>query len=135
LACRLSNFLLFRAMIPFRHVHTLPHFLSKCSLHHMSVADRPGHIPARPALQAWTPAGPARPAGLDSGHLPARPALPAWLCVTLYLKHGLPQTGLKGACTVHTPGNQEGWGRCCCVPGVPRAYCSSNYPLSLEIYV
>ena len=67
-------------MIPVRHVHTLPHFLSKCFLHHMSVADRPGHLPARPALQACTPAGPARPAGLDSGHLPARPAC-AWLAL------------------------------------------------------
>ena len=135
MACRLSNFLLFRAMISSdTSTHCLTSFLNVFLHHHMSVADRPGHLPARPALQAWTPAGPARPAGL--AHLPARPPLPGWLGVTLYLKHGLPQTGMKGVCTaLYTPGNQEGWGRCCRVPGVPRAYCSSNYPLSLKIYV
>jgi len=54
---------------PLRHVHTLPHFLSKC-------VPPPPHVRGGPARAS---SGPARPAGLDTCRSgpPCRPGTPA----------------------------------------------------------
>ncbi len=109
---------------PLRHVHTLPHFLSKCSLHSTTCPWRTGPRTFRPG----PPCRPCTPAG------PARPCLPGSVWPCTWGMGYLRQAWKVHALYTHQA-TRKGGGVAAVYRGVPRAYCSSNYPLSLEIYV
>jgi hypothetical protein len=125
---------LFRAMIPSdTSTHCLTSFLNVPSTT-CQWRTGPGTFRPGPPCRPGTPAGP--PPCRPGQWTPAGPARLAWLALCdLVPEAWVTSDRPEKVHALYTPGNQEGWGRCCCVPGVPRAYCSSNYPLSLEIYV